>query len=380
MIVGHLTLSCCITFPTESDPAAVRQIRTAAALHFCHNACPFSDSFVMSEFAWGGPRVSGRIRTTADDFLVEEILGHEPDGQGEHLWLWVEKRECNTVEVASRLAEACEVHPRQVSFGGLKDRKAVTRQYFSVHLPGRDDPDFQSWQLEGIRVLEASRSSRKIKRGRLKANRFRLRVRELNGELDALNDHLQTVREHGVPNGFGEQRFGGNNIARAHALFRGELRRKPSKAKRGFYLSAARSLIFNRVLAERLRRGDWNRLIDGDLAVLDGSRSFFSADAADPDQVRRCAELDIHPSGPLAGRGQTPATGEAAVIEQAVFAEQAELVEGLAKFGMQQERRALRMRVRNLEWSFPEPDVLELAFELGTGSYATSVLRELVDY
>ncbi len=334
----------------------------------------------MTDYAWGGPPATGRIRISPEDFVVEEILGHDPDGQGEHLWLWVEKRECNTVDVAGRLADAAGVHPRQVSFGGLKDRNAITRQFFSIHLPGREDPDHAAWDLEGIRVLEACRSSRKIKRGRLQANRFRLRVCELDGDRDALIDRLENVRKHGVPNGFGEQRFGGNNIARAHALFRGELRRKPSKAKRGFYLSAARSLVFNLVLAERLRRGGWNRLIDGDLAVLDGSRSFFVADAADPEQIRRCAELDIHPSGPLAGRGESPATGEAAAIEQAVFAEQAELVEGLAKFGMQQDRRPLRMRVKDLEWTFPEPDVLELTFELRTGSYATSVLRELVDY
>ncbi len=334
----------------------------------------------MTDYAWGGPPATGRIRIAPEDFVVEEILGHEPDGQGEHLWLWVEKRECNTVDVAGRLAEAAGVHPRQVSFGGLKDRNAVTRQYFSIHLPGSDDPQTQDWDLDGIRILEAGRSSRKIKRGRLKANRFQLRVRELDGDLDALTDRLESLRDHGVPNGFGEQRFGGNNIARAHALFRGELRRKPSKSKRGFYLSAARSLVFNLVLAERLRRGDWNHLIDGDLAMLDGSRSFFAADADDPEQVQRCEEMDIHPSGPLPGRGESPADGEAAAIEQAVFAEQAELVEGLAKFGMQQERRPLRMRVKDLEWSFPNPTTLELTFELGTGSYATSVLRELVDY
>jgi tRNA pseudouridine13 synthase len=334
----------------------------------------------MSELAWGGPPVSGVIRSCPEDFAVEEMLGHEPDGQGEHLWLWVEKRECNTVDVAARLAAACEVHPRQVSFGGLKDRNAVTRQYFSIHLPGRDNPDVRAWKLEGIEILEAVRSSRKIKRGRLKANRFRLRVRELAGDLDALVERLENVRAHGVPNGFGEQRFGGNNIARAHALFRGDLKRKPSKSKRGFYLSAARSLIFNRVLIERIRQGHWNRLIEGDLAILDGTRSFFPADPNDPDQIRRCEELDIHPSGPLAGRSESPATGEAGAIEQSVFAEQAELIEGLARFGMQQERRPLRMRVKDLEWSFPTSDTLELTFELGTGSYATAVLRELVDY
>src|SRR5699024_3275648 len=151
-------------------------------------------------------------------------------------------------------------------------------------------------------------------------------------------ERLLAVRDHGVPNGFGEQRFGGNNVARALALFRGEMRRrKPSKTKRGFYLSAARSLVFNRVLNERIRRSDWNRLIAGDLAMLDGSRSCFAADPDDPDQIRRCAEQDIHPSGPLPGQGESPAEGQAAAIENRHFEAHRELVEGLGKFGMKQE-------------------------------------------
>lgn len=334
----------------------------------------------MSGHAWGGPPARGSIRTCPEDFVVEEVLGHQPDGDGEHLWLWVEKRERNTVDVAAELARLAGVHPRAASFAGLKDRNAVTRQYFSLHLPGRSDPDWVSWQMEGVRVIEGSRSSRKIQRGRLQANRFELTVRGLDGDTEALVQRLETVRDHGAPNGFGEQRFGGNNIARAHALFRGEMRRKPSKSKRGFYLSAARSLIFNRVLAERIRLGNWNRLIEGDLAMLDGSRSFFVADAEDAEQVRRCHVLDIHPSGPLVGKGESPASGPAAAIETSVFAGQSELVDGLARFGMKQERRALRMKVADLDWTFPQPDVLNLAFTLATGSYATSVLRELVDY
>ena len=331
-------------------------------------------------FAWGGPPVTGRIRVTPEDFGVIEMLGHEADGQGEHLWLWVCKRERNTVDVAGDLARAAGVNIRQVGFAGLKDRNAVTRQYFSIHLPSAESPDWSGWDIDGVTIESASRSSKKIKRGRLQGNRFELIVRDLAGDRASLEERLAAVRDHGVPNGFGEQRFGGNNIARAHALFRGEMRRKPSKTKRGFYLSAARSLVFNHVLDERIRRGDWNHLIDGDLAMLDGSRSFFAADADDLDQVRRCAEQDIHPSGPLPGQGESPAEGAAAEIENRMFESHRELVEGLAKFGMKQERRPLRMRVGELEWSFPDEKTLKLAFSLGTGSYATSVLRELVDY
>lgn len=334
----------------------------------------------MTPFAWGGPPVRGLVRSCPEDFVVEEILGHEPDGEGEHLWLWVEKRERNTVDVAADLARQSGIHPRRVGFGGLKDRNALTRQYFSLHLAGVPDPHWHEWSIEGVRILQARRCSRKIARGRLKANRFELTVRGIVGDRDALSERLALVAEHGVPNGFGEQRFGGNNIARAYALFRGELRRKPTKAKRGFYLSAARSLIFNRVLAERIGLANWNGLIDGDVAVLDGSRSFFAADNEDSDQVQRCRSLDIHPSGPLVGRGESPVGGEAAAIEAAVIDDLAELFDGLARFGMKHERRALRMCVADLDWGFPDPYILRLTFTLGTGSYATSVLRELVEY
>lgn len=339
-----------------------------------------SDDVARPGHAWGTPPVTGCIRRLPEDFTVTEELGHEPDGAGEHLWLWAVKRERNTVDVAGDLARAAGVRPNRVGFAGLKDRNAVTGQYYSIHLPGESSPEWREWSIPGVVIEHASRSSKKIQRGRLKGNRFELVVRDLAGDLGELEARLASVRAHGVPNGFGEQRFGGSNVARALAMFRGSLRRKPSKTKRGFYLSAARSLVFNHLLAERIRRGDWNRLIEGDLAVLDGSRSFFAADAADREQLRRCEVMDIHPSGPLPGAGDSPAQGKAGELERSVFEAHREIVDGLAQFGMQQERRALRMRVRDLEWNFPEARTLKLAFSLGTGSYATSVLRELVDY
>jgi len=335
---------------------------------------------VTSVFAWGGPAGCGNIRSRPDDFEVEEVLGHDPTGDGEHLWLWIEKREQNTVDVAKLIAREAGVHPKQVSFAGLKDRNAVTRQYFSVQLPGRDDPDWPAWSVPGVSILSARRSSRKIRRGRLKGNRFRLVIRDLKVDRELLEQRLLVLREHGAPNGFGEQRFGGNNIARARALFAGDLRRKPSRHKRGFYLSAARSLIFNRVLVRRVADGSWNRMLAGDVAQLDGSHSIFVPEPADPDLPDRCERMDLHPTGPLAGCGESLVSGEVADLEQDVFAQEAGLVRGLEQFGLRHERRALRMALRDLEWQVPEPDVLHLRFTLGQGSYATSVLRELIDY
>jgi len=177
----------------------------------------------------------------------------------------------------------------------------------------------------------------------------------------------------------GEQRFGGNNIARAHRMFRGELQRAPSRAKRGFYLSAARSLIFNHILDERIRRADWNHIIDGDVLNLDGSRSRFAA-GDDPALAARVEALDLHPTGPLFGVGDLETTGEAAALEQDWINRQRELADGLLRFGTAMDRRPLRMRVGPVESSWRRDGSLELAFTLPAGSFATTVLAEILEY
>jgi tRNA pseudouridine13 synthase len=310
---------------------------------------------------------------------VTERLGREPDGEGEHLWLWVEKRERNTVDVARDLARAAGVPLRQVSFAGLKDRNAVTRQYFSIHLPGSETPDWAGWTIPGVAIASAARSSRKIRRGTLDGNDFQLVIRGLEGERDRIEERLARIAEMGVPNGFGVQRFGGNNLGRARALFAGQLRRSPSRSKRGFYLSAARSFIFNLVLSQRIDEGSWNALIDGDVAMLDGSQSFFRPDLDDPETQQRVRALDIHPSGPLVGLGEPPVHGPVRELEAAICEGEADLVTGLERFRLEHQRRALRMRVTGLSWQFLSADQLVLSFSLGQGSYATSVLRELLE-
>ncbi|MFO7763545.1 MAG: tRNA pseudouridine(13) synthase TruD [Wenzhouxiangellaceae bacterium] len=332
------------------------------------------------EYAHGGPAGSGTIRVQPEDFRVFEETGYAPSGDGEHLWLDIEKRGMNTVDVAQRLARLAGVPVRSVGFAGLKDRNAVTRQPFSIQMPGREDPDWSGWSDEGMRIVSVSRHNRKIQRGRLAGNRFELVVRALAGDRRELEERLQRIAELGVPNGFGEQRFGGNNIARAHRLFRGELRRKPSKAKRGFYLSAARSLIFNQVLARRILAGTWDRVIGGEIVMLDGTRSTFAADAADPDIQARCRAQDLHPTGPLVGEGDSGVTGEVAALEQEVIDRERELAEGLARFRLNTERRPLRMRVIDPDWEFDGDAALVLRFSLRSGCYATAVLREILEY
>jgi len=202
--------------------------------------------------ALGTPEASAQVRACPEDFRVDELRDGEPDGEGEHLLLHIRKRNRNTDEVARALARCAGVRARDVSYCGLKDRVAVTTQWFSVWLPGKSDPDWSPILSEDLELLSQVRTRRKLQRGGLRGNQFTLVLREVQGDRAALEERLATVVEHGVPNYFGEQRFGreGSNLAAAEAMFGG--RRVKDHHRRGLYLSAARSLLFNEVLAARV--------------------------------------------------------------------------------------------------------------------------------
>ncbi|OBS08611.1 tRNA pseudouridine(13) synthase TruD [Acidihalobacter prosperus] len=329
----------------------------------------------------GHPPVSAVIRRSPEDFLVEELPLTEPDGGGEHLWLLIEKRSENTDDLARRLARCAGVRPAAIGYAGRKDKHALTRQWFSVHLPGRDDPDAESFERDALNVLRSARHSRKLKVGALRGNRFRLRLRDVDGDRDALAARLEEIATGGVPNYFGEQRFGrqAGNLARARAMFAGQ--RERDRNRRGLYLSAARSALFNAILAERVTLGNWNRLLPGEVVQLDGSRSFFTAAPDDIALADRLARWDIHPSGALWGSGAPPTIGEAAALERAVADRFADIASGLEAAGLRQERRPLRLRPDQLGWAWEdERQSLILEFSLPAGTFATTVLREIADY
>lgn len=306
-----------------------------------------------------------------------EISGFELSGDGEHDYLYIEKTDANTSWVARGLARHAGIHIRDVGFAGMKDRHAVTRQWFSVRRPGGPKADWNLLKLDGVSVLETQRHNRKLRRGALKGNRFQLRIRALSDPDSTLTDKLQSIVESGVPNYFGEQRFGrnGNNIAMAQRYFAG---RKLPREQRSIALSAARSLIFNDVLSCRVLAGNWDTLVDGDIVNLDGSGSIFAADSVDAELRKRCCEFDIHPTGTLWGKGAPTAGGEAAEIERGIAEQRADLAAGLER-NADEGRRALRLRVRDLEWELQD-DSLMLAFSLTRGEYATAVLREIIAY
>ena len=339
----------------------------------------------MNESDLLGPRAYGEalgtavLKATAEDFQVDEVLDIPLSGDGEHLWLWVEKRGLNTEEAARSIAKAAGVPLRTVSYAGLKDRQALTRQWFSVQLPGKADPDLSGAENDTLKILKTSRHKRKLQRGAHAANGFTLRLTQLNADKDALEQRLQQITRQGVPNYFGTQRFGwqGGNLGEA----RDYAARKALPEQRNVrsrLLSTARSYLFNQVLAARVADGSWQRAQVGDLLAFTDSRSFFpagEAECSDP----RLAILDLHPTGPQWGEGDSPAKGLTYELEQSVAAGEADLRDWLVKAGMSQERRILRLPIGGLTWHYPGPDILQLEFVLPAGCFATVLVRELVD-
>lgn len=323
------------------------------------------------------PPLQGRLRSTPEDFVVEEILGYDAEGAGEHALLWVEKRGANTDWVARELAKFAGVGQVAVGYAGMKDRHAVTRQTFSVQLAGKPDPDWSTFPHPEIKVLAATRHSRKLKRGALRGNRFVLALRDVSGDREAAARVLQQIATRGVPNYYGEQRFGreGGNVAQARTMFAG---RRVERDKRSFLLSAARSQIFNSVLAARVEHDAWDQPMEGEIWSLAGSRSWFGPEDFTDVLAGRLARADIHPSGPLWGQGEPPSQGEAGALERRIGASWQDLCEGLAAARMNQERRPLRLLPKDFTWRWSGDDVLELSFELPAGAYATVVVRELL--
>ncbi len=333
--------------------------------------------------ASGKPVASAVIRSCPEDFHVDEILNFAFDGEGEHLLVHVRKRYQNTADVAQKLARHAGVKVRDIGYAGLKDRNAVTTQWFSVWLPGKPDPDWSAFENEDLKILSSQRHRRKLQRGALQGNRFVIVLRDIECEgiadQQTLEQQLVVIQKQGVPNYFGEQRFGrgGKNLNEAVAMFSG--RRVKARHLRSLYLSSARSLLFNEVLAARITAGNWLQALPGEVLMLAGSRSFFVADELDEEIAQRLASGDVLPSGPLWGRGELASQQDAGALEQNTLAEQAVYCAGLETAGLKQERRALRLAVSGFQWQWlSEGKNLQLCFELPSGCYATSVLRELI--
>lgn len=333
-------------------------------------------TFPIWSFAYGSPAGEGEIRVLPEDFIVEETLSFEPSGNGEHVFLQIQKTGENTEFVARQLARFAQVRQRDIGFAGLKDRHAVTTQWFSVWLPKGEEPNWQVFSSETIKILTVTRHARKLKRGVLANNGFVLTIRNWHGDKEKAIAQLNAIKNHGVPNYYGSQRFGhhGQNVIKALEMFAGK---KTGREQRSLYLSAARSFLFNQILSTRIEQKNWASGLDGDVFMIDGSRSLFADEKIDETITTRLAKNQLHPTGTLFGKGNTRLTSDALALEQTVFEKFLPLTQGLLACDLETDRRALRVMPQNLTWQFGE-NTLQLSFNLPAGSYATSVLREII--
>ncbi|HGM5492556.1 TPA: tRNA pseudouridine(13) synthase TruD [Serratia fonticola] len=335
----------------------------------------------MANLTWlhGKPAATGVLKANPEDFVVVEDLGFTPDGEGEHLLVNIRKNGCNTQFVADYLAKFAGIHARAVSYAGLKDRHAVTEQWFCLHLPGKESPDLGQFALEGCEVLQAARHLRKLRIGSLKGNAFTLVLRQISDRQE-VEQRLQAIAAGGVPNYFGSQRFGrgGNNLTMARRWANDEIRVK-ERSKRSFYLSASRSALFNLIASQRLANRQQQTVLEGDALQLAGRGSWFVAKAEELAALQQrldAGELMI--TAPLPGDGEPGTAGEALAFEQACLASQPELMALLTRERVEPARRALLLQPQQLQWNWWDDVTVELRFWLPAGSFATSVVREIM--
>lgn len=328
------------------------------------------------------PSATGQLKVELTDFQVTEKLGYEPSGQGEHIYLWVQKTGLNTAFLAEEIAKFARVPLRDVTYAGRKDKYAVTKQWFSVHKPGKAEFDWSTLAVEGVQVLKAMRHDKKLRTGVLKGNHFAITVRDIS-ETKELSERLLTVAKQGVPNYYGAQRFGdsrydkrGGNLVLAEKMVAGEEIR--NRNKRSMAISALRSWFFNEFVSRRIENGLFNQPVSGDIMLLAGSASYFCAARIDETIKQRLLSRDIQLSAPLWGQGPLAAQNTAEVFEYSVANDHPTITATLENLGLKQERRALRLLPDNMQWQISD-NLLQLSFDLPAGAFATSVIRELVD-
>lgn len=400
------------------------------------------------KFLTQGEGIGGVIKSTPNDFLVEEIPLYEPCGKGEHIYLRIEKTSVSHGELMSCLRRHFGVKDLHIGFAGMKDKHAVTSQTVSVHL--HNDPPSIDIDHERIKVLWAQRHTNKLKRGHLRGNRFVIRVRDVDPlKVTIAKKRLEEIQQSGIPNYFGPQRFGYrcNNHLVGAAIVRDDWKgvldemlgttstpfpdyqksqrelydqgdfkeaaklwtvanrneliairglregKSPSdachaigKAALSFFVSALQSAVFNRVLDERIEQGTIAKLMDGDLAFKHDSRSVFKVteeELVGDVLAERLERFEISPSGPLWGAGMTRTMGEIGDAELRALEAAGISFQSLVETSYDQKgaRRALRVPIENTSVDGgvdEEGSYIRLAFDLSRGSYATVLLREIM--
>lgn len=328
-------------------------------------------------YAYGKPECKGRIKLGFDDFYVEETLSFIPSGEGEHLLLKIRKKNLNTHDVVTILAKYFNKKTYDIGYAGLKDKNALTTQWFSVIFPLNQQPDLSNFNNDNLSIEEVTRNDRKLKRGAIKRNTFEIRIRNFEGDIEAFQARVNLLKQQGVPNYFAQQRFGTNdyNLTRARQLLAGEMKCK--RSQRSILLSAARSYLFNQVLSKRINAACWDKILPGDVMLLNNSRSFFNVEQIDEVLLQRLKQGDIHPTAPLWGAGESISRDACLALENTSLQQEQGFMQGLAMQNLKQDRRATRVFATELKFTV-NLDTIKLCFTLPSGSYATSVLRECV--
>lgn len=336
-------------------------------------------------YLYGQPAGNGLLKAQPDDFKVSELLGYEPSGEGEHIYLWTRKIGLNTAFVAEQLAKFCQLPLRNVSYAGRKDKHSVSEQWFGLHVPGKQSFNWSEMALQGFEVLHAKRHNKKLRTGVLKGNTFAIRIRNITEREDVLQ-RLDKIKQSGVPNYYGEQRFGlirvtdsaalklGGNLVLAEKMLQGETIR--NRNKRSMAISALRSWLFNEFVSKRIESNTMQFPMNGDVFVLSGSNSYFIEPEINDETVARLSSGDIQISAPLWGAGSLSSQSQTAEFEQMIAKDNSAICRLLEQLGLKQERRFIHLSPHKFTWEFDQDDLL-LQFSLPSGCFATSVIREL---
>ncbi len=326
--------------------------------------------------------IGGQIRTTPEDFQVEERPLYLPCGEGEHLYVKVTKRGLSTPDLVRRLSSTLGLKAQAIGVAGLKDARAVTTQMVSLQGINPDHVSRLKIDEQILNVEILGRHRNRLRTGHHAGNRFRLVIRDVtNQAAEVAPAVLEQLVRRGVPNYFGPQRQGrgGDNYQVGAALLNDPRRRdKMNRAKRIWYLNTYQSFLFNRILARRIDQID--RVDVGDWATKLENGACFQVEDVEKEQPR-VDRFEISPTGILFGSRVSWASGEPGLVEEAVIAEAGAtrdaLVTAAKACGFRGERRALRVQLIELDWSL-DGSALTLTFALPPGAYATSVLRELM--
>lgn len=328
---------------------------------------------------YGTPKSTASFKLSPEDFQVNEFFEGEFSGEGEHIVIKVEKRGLTTEELIKSLARLINKPVKLISYAGLKDRQALTTQWLSIHAPGEEIAGIEALTAPGWRVIESTRHNKKLRPGFLTGNHFIMTLRDVSDEADLIA-RIEAVKASGVPNYFGEQRFGreGGNLLKAEEMLV-QGRKVKDRFLKGMYCSAARSWLYNLILSKRVMNQTWNVPVAGDVMQLGGSNSIFVIDEVDEQIQQRIKERDISPASPLPGKGKNMVKGTAAELINEVYADKMPLVNGLIQFGVEEAWRSNVLYTERFAYTIKDK-VAELSFTLPAGAYATVVLRELAVY